>query len=521
MVAGNVLVENTGLNLFSLPPGGGAVHWPSEELKVLKKQRKRKLTEMWSVQKELSCPVCHDTFKDPVLLPCSHSFCGACVQSWWETKRVRECPVCKKVSRARRPPRNLVLKNMCEAFLLEVGSGLVCSLHSERLKLYCLDHRHPICVVCRDSQQHSRHACVPVSEAAELRRRELLEHLKPMMEKVKLFTEMKGNLERTTKELAAQARDTEEKIKEEFRVLREFQLQEERSRIEALRQELRSKSDMMESSLDVWSFRIQLLEKTIKSMEEAMRDEDASFLLRADALTRKVQRSLPDDLKLATGAPIDVVKHLGNMSYSVWCNMKEKVSCAPVILNPCTAHRELQLSQGLTSVSCGPKLPLVALTHSQPERMNQHRSVLGCRGYRSGTHSWDVEIGGNQEWALGVMAQEAQRKKDIPSGLWMLRFSRGKFTAFSPSRQTPVPAPRGELWRINVHLDLDRDKGKLVFSDADTDTVIHTFRHSFTDIMFPYFNTWSNVPLKILPPKLSVKVLQEGHHQIIHVSSIS
>ena len=462
---------------------------------------------MWSVQKELSCPVCHDTFNDPVLLPCSHSFCGACVQSWWETKRVRECPVCKKVSRARKPPRNLVLKNMCEAYLLEMGSGLVCSLHSERLKLYCLDHRLPICVVCRDSQQHSHHACVPVSEAAELRRSELLEHLKPLREKAKLFADTKGNLEKTAEEMKAQARDTEEKIREEFSVLREFLLQEERSRIEALRQELRSKSDTMKSSLDVLSLKIQRMEKNIKSVEEAMRDEDTSFLLRADNLTREVQRSQQDDPKLATGTLFDAAKYLGNMKYGVWCNMKEKVSCTPVILNPNTAHRELQLSQGLTSVSCGPKLPLVALVHSLPERMSQHRSVLGCRGYRFGTHSWNVEIGGNQEWALGVLAQEAQMKGDVLSGLWMLRFSRGKFTAFSPSRQTPVPAPRGELWRVNVHLDLDRDNGKLAFSDADTDIVIHTFRHSFTDLMFPYFNTWSNVPLKILPLNLSVTAL--------------
>ncbi|XP_036966094.1 tripartite motif-containing protein 35-like [Acanthopagrus latus] len=459
---------------------------------------------MWSIQKELSCPICHDTFKDPVLLSCSHSFCGACVQAWWGTKRVRECPVCKAVSPTGKPPRNLVLKNLCEAYLLEVGSGLVCSLHSERLKLYCLDHRHPICVVCRDSRQHSHHACAPVSEAAGLRRSELQEALRPLREKVKLFTEMKENLVKTTEEMKAQTRDTVEKIKEGFRALREFLLHEEISRIAALTQELRFKSNMMKRSFDVWSLRIQLMEKTIKSMEEAMRDEDTSFLLRADALTREVQLSLPDDPKLATGSLIDVAKHLGNMSYSVWCNMKEKVSCTPVILNPNTAHRELQLSQGLTSVSCGPKLPLMALTHSQPERMNQHRSVLGSRSYSTGTHSWDVDIGGNREWALGVMAQEAQRKGDIPSGLWMLRFSRGKFTAFSPSRQTPVPAPRGELRTVSVHLDLDQ--GKLTFSDADTDTVIHTFRHSFTDIMFPYFNTWSDVPLKILPLKLSVAV---------------
>uniref|UniRef100_A0A4W6FVC4 RING-type domain-containing protein n=1 Tax=Lates calcarifer TaxID=8187 RepID=A0A4W6FVC4_LATCA len=38
-------------------------------------------------EEDLSCPVCHDIFKDPVLLSCSHSFCRDCLQSWWREKQ--------------------------------------------------------------------------------------------------------------------------------------------------------------------------------------------------------------------------------------------------------------------------------------------------------------------------------------------------------------------------------------------------------------------------------------------------
>uniref|UniRef100_A0A671QLE1 RING-type domain-containing protein n=1 Tax=Sinocyclocheilus anshuiensis TaxID=1608454 RepID=A0A671QLE1_9TELE len=35
---------------------------------------------------ELSCPVCCEIFKDPVLLSCSHSFCQECLQQFWRIR---------------------------------------------------------------------------------------------------------------------------------------------------------------------------------------------------------------------------------------------------------------------------------------------------------------------------------------------------------------------------------------------------------------------------------------------------
>ncbi len=118
-----------------------------------------------------SCPVCCEIFKDPVLLTCSHSFCEDCLQQFWRIKETQECPICRRRSPRDDPPCNLVLNDLCESFLKErnerrsSGSEEICSLHRETLKLFCLEDKQPVCVVCRDSQTHNNHTFRPISEA--------------------------------------------------------------------------------------------------------------------------------------------------------------------------------------------------------------------------------------------------------------------------------------------------------------------------------------------------------------------
>ncbi|XP_050960268.1 zinc-binding protein A33 [Labeo rohita] len=120
---------------------------------------------------DFSCPVCRDIFKDPVVLSCSHSACNECLQQFWRIKETQECPVCRSRSSEHRPTCNLVLKNLCESFLKQrkerrlSGSEEICSLHSEELKLFCLEDKQLLCLVCRDSEQHDNHKFRPISEA--------------------------------------------------------------------------------------------------------------------------------------------------------------------------------------------------------------------------------------------------------------------------------------------------------------------------------------------------------------------
>lgn len=179
---------------------------------------------------------------------------------------------------------------------------------------------------------------------------------------------------------------------------------------------------------------------------------------------------------------------------------------APVILDPNTAHGSLKLSRGLTSIAYTDdwsKLP------DNSERFDDWANVLGSEGFKSGAHCWDVQVGANRDWDLGVVTESAKRKGDIDdgTGVWYMVHKDGNyFTVSSPQTEsllTVIQKPQ----RIRVVLDWDR--GKVSLFDLDNNTHLHTFTHPFTERVFPFFGSQCELfPLRILPLKTSVRVHQ-------------
>ncbi|KAG5260518.1 hypothetical protein AALO_G00308450, partial [Alosa alosa] len=118
-------------------------------------------------------------------------------EQFWESKGHRECPYCRRKCSKEEYPLNMALRNLCETFLQETsqrasaGSEVLCSLHSEKLKLFCLEDKQPVCLVCRDSRKHKNHTISPIDEAAIDRKEELKIKLQPLQKKLKTFEEVK------------------------------------------------------------------------------------------------------------------------------------------------------------------------------------------------------------------------------------------------------------------------------------------------------------------------------------------
>ncbi|XP_062391268.1 E3 ubiquitin-protein ligase TRIM35-like [Sardina pilchardus] len=235
------------------------------------------------LEEDYSCPVCFEIFKDPVLLSCSHTVCKVCLQQFWESKGFRECPICRTRLSSDSPPRNLVLKNLCETFLQQKSQRssefeVFCSLHSEKLQLFCLEDKQPVCLVCRDSKIHKTHNFSPISEAVIDYKEDLWLKLQSLKKTLERSEEALVTYDQINKHIKSQAQNTETEIKKEFEKLHQFLQDEEATRIAALREEEEQRSQMMKEKIEKMSREISSLSETIRTLEDEMGVDDIAFL---------------------------------------------------------------------------------------------------------------------------------------------------------------------------------------------------------------------------------------------------
>lgn len=121
------------------------------------------------LEDDLSCPICAQIFRQPVVLLCRHRFCKLCLEGFWDgSKDNCSCPLCCLPSSMDQLVVNTMLERTCEAYILErkKSDPMACQEHGSTLTLFCLEELLPACEVCKSSPRHIGHRLYSLGEAA-------------------------------------------------------------------------------------------------------------------------------------------------------------------------------------------------------------------------------------------------------------------------------------------------------------------------------------------------------------------
>ncbi|XP_034530301.1 putative tripartite motif-containing protein 75 [Notolabrus celidotus] len=484
-------------------------------------------------EEESECPGCQSM--GVLTLPCGHKLCHSCIQVSQEALDQSGCTICYGSQLM-----DSVLRSLLETLFhgqprrrgVPPGAGEegvpggeygriaaaeegeeMCVQHGELLSMFCLEEEQPICPQC-ETDEHEEHQSCSVQEAVLDCKRELRSATRNLQEQLENLTSIRKTWDETSVHIKSQSVQTAQFLREEFEKMHQFLSEEEAALMTQLKQEEEEKSQRMSEKIDRISDDIRVLRNSISETEEVMGLDDLRLLKNYKKTYERAQHRA-EEPEEESEALLDVAKHQSCVQHQVWDKMQKIIQYFPVTMDPNTGSVCLGVSPDLSSVFVCEKQPLP----ENPERFVSPQSILGSDEFSSGRYSWEVEVGDNTHWSLGV-ASETIRRKDLadsdrnPSpaldsdtdpggGLWTVSLSSGEYQASSgPSAPLKL---RRKPRRVRIQLDWER--GCLTFSDASDNTLIHRFKQQWSGTLRPYFSTTcSKNPLKVTAGKVTVTV---------------
>ncbi|XP_053235256.1 E3 ubiquitin-protein ligase TRIM11-like isoform X2 [Podarcis raffonei] len=430
---------------------------------------------------EVTCSICLQYFTDPVILDCGHNFCHHCVFKYWKDfVRDRSCPECRWVVEPDRLITNKPLENLArflrdQAKQAKGGEG-TCYRHPEPPTSFCKTDQALVCSACVESTEHKAHDVVPMEEAAQ-ETKKLTEKL--MQETLSKFDE-----------------------------LRQFLLSEEHTMVGKLRDILKEIVTRRDNHMSKLFREVSSCEILIRELEKKCCQPVSELLQDAGNTMEKFHQATPFQC---------VSPFLPKQLWEIWDVTDANISLesavkqfkdalesrfslqeAIVAFDPETAHPRLVLSKDCKSVRLADKTQELPKSR---KRFEANLFLLGCEEFAVGRNYWDVAVGSEGEWAVGV-ARKSVKRKDVAAisykvGIWAIGKRGSQYAVFNPPDFPPL-SPVRELKKVRVSLNCD---GRHVaFFDADDAALL--FQTPITTIaresFLPFFHV-SNKAVLTLP----------------------
>ncbi|XP_061586960.1 tripartite motif-containing protein 16-like [Cololabis saira] len=275
-------------------------------------------------QETFSCSICLEVLKDPVTIPCGHSYCMNCIKNFWDEgeKKIPSCPQCRETF----IPRPALVKSTMFAALLEQlkKTGLqaapadhcyagpedvACDFCSGRklkaiksclvcLASYCEKHLQPH----HDSSTFKKHQLVDPSK-------NLQDNICPHHDEVmKMFCrtdqicicylcsldEHKGH---DTVSAAAERTERQREMEVSRQQIQQ-EIQDREKDVKLLQQEVeavnKSADKTMEDSEEIFTELISLLQKRSSDVKQQIRSQQKTEVRRVRELEEKLQQEITD-----------------------------------------------------------------------------------------------------------------------------------------------------------------------------------------------------------------------------------
>uniref|UniRef100_A0A3B5L9N2 RING-type domain-containing protein n=1 Tax=Xiphophorus couchianus TaxID=32473 RepID=A0A3B5L9N2_9TELE len=206
-------------------------------------------------QDKLSCSICLDLMKDPATIPCGHSYCLACIGSYWDAAEENpSCPQCRQ----RFSPRPVLVRSSVLAELVEEKrkrkkrkSGpqaledSVFPLHSEVMKIFCRTDQSCICYLCL-MDEHKGHQTLSAAAEMSNKQKELAARLQDVQrriqgreQEVEKLQQVEKDIHRSADEALRNAEKIFTAVKQQIRSRQESEVNKVKELQEVLEEEIR------------------------------------------------------------------------------------------------------------------------------------------------------------------------------------------------------------------------------------------------------------------------------------------